>query len=109
MINSESKKLQLEPGFAWELQTFGATCFPSFRAESSSDITDIVLDYFGTANGDVIASADQSWLNELLQGCKADVYVTTAPVELMYDEERAKSVATSRFKSYHKPTCCIRS
>jgi hypothetical protein len=93
-----------EPGFAWERQVFGAVCFATYAKssnESSSpyEITDIALDFYGTDKEDVISSAEQGWLQELLQGCKANVFITNVPPMLIYEQHKAKSIFKCRYRS----------
>ena len=97
-----TEKFISEPGFAWERQVFGAICFATYdktSIESTYEIKDIALDFYGTEKGDVVSSAKQEWLQELLQGCRANVFVSNVPTMLIYEKEKEKRIFNCRLRS----------
>ena len=103
----KTEQLVSEPGFAWERQVFGAVCFATYAKSSNAstsasayEITDIALDFYGTEKGDVVSSTEQEWLQELLQGCQANVFISNVPPMLIYEKKRAESIFKCRFR------CC---
>ncbi len=90
---------------AWERQVFGAICFAVYDQSIEAGVTfeDIALDFFGTEKGDVVASATQTWLNELLHGCSAaNLFIADVLSELKYDAKKQSNTKTSkcRFRGY---------
>ena len=99
-----------ETGFAWERQVFGAVCFATYVKSSNAsaslyEITDIALDFYGTEKGDVISSAEQECLQELLKGCQANVFIPNVPPMLIYEELKAKRIFNCRFRCCKKDMC----
>jgi len=81
----------------WERQVFGAICFAVYEATFETvTFKDIALDFFGTKNGDVVSSADQTWLDGLLHGCNAKLFIANVPPALKYDAKRQVQPAISR-------------
>lgn len=101
-----------EPGLVWERNTFGALCFATYYKASIEfpfEIKDIALDFFGTDKGEVVSSAEKHWLAELLQGCKAKVFISNVPRRLKYNKERADGIYDCRLRCIKtKYNSCIR-